>query len=212
MRRLIVAALLTCAATASYGGDALRDRDPSHDKGPRHLQLFDAQGHRVGRLTSLGGSDGVLLDSDGVDGVPIFAAIERRSDGNGTSATDFQWSAPSVLSYPTAGCSGAPVVRYDPDIYRQQAARASMAVRTGADVTIYIAAEGYSVAVRNASAFSAAHGCEDLVSAPRTTCPDGCVWPPSHAYVLPYASQAWPVAGTYELSRRFPEPLRIGDR
>jgi hypothetical protein len=209
MRRAFVAALFTCAVAASYGDDALRGRDPFHDTRARHLQVFDAQGHRVGRLTSLGGSDGVLLDSDGV---PIFAAIERRSDSNGTSATDFQWSAPSVLSYPTANCSGAPVVRYDSDIYRQQAARPSMAVRTGTDVTVYIAAEGYSVAMRNVSAFSAVHGCEDLVSAPRSTCSDGCVWPPSQAYVLPYASQAWPVAGTYELTRRFPEPLRIGDR
>jgi len=209
MRQLTVAALLICAAAASYGHDALRGRDPSHDSGAQHLQVFDAQGHRVGRLASLGGSNGVLLDSDGV---PIFAVIERKSDANGTSATEFQWSAPSVLSYPTADCSGAPVVRYDSDIYRQQAARPSLAVRTGADVTIYIAAEGYSVAVKNVSAFSSAHGCENLVGAPRTTCPDGCVWPPSQAYVLPYASQAWPVAGTYELTRRFPEPLRIGER
>ncbi|WP_233839017.1 hypothetical protein [Paraburkholderia sp. ZP32-5] len=209
MRRLIVALLLTCAAAASYSDDAHHGRDRSDDNGTRHLQLFDAQGHRVGRLTSLGGSDGVLLDSDGV---PIFAAIERRSDSNGTSATDFQWSAPSVLSYAAAGCSGTPLVRYDPDTYRQQAARPSMAVRNGADVTIYIAADGLSAAMKNVSASSAAHGCENLVAAPRTTCEDGCVWPPSQAYTLPFASQAWPVAGTYELTRRFPEPLRIGER
>ena len=209
MRQQILALLFTYAATLSYGDDGHRGNDSLPARGPRHFQVVDALGHRVGRLTTLGGTDGVLLDSGGV---PIFAAIERKSDSNGTSATDFQWSAPSVLSYPTAGCSGPPSVRYDATTYRQQAARPTMAVRTGQDVTVYIAAAGYSSVLRNVSASSAAHGCESLAGAPRSTCGDGCVWPPSHAYALPYASQAWPLAGIYELTQRFPEPLRISDR
>lgn len=206
MRRLVVAALMICAVTASYGDDETgNDRQAFHRERVR-LQVFDAHGRRVGPLTSLAGSDGVLLNADGV---PIFVAIERKISTTGTSATDFQWSAPALLSYATSDCSDGPFVRGDAN--QQQAARPSMAVRSGPDVIVYIAAEGFSAGIRNVSVQSAGHGCEALSYAPRNICEDYCVWLPSQGYVLPYMSQVWPVAGTYELTRRFPEPLRIGD-
>lgn len=209
MHRLMVAALLGCAALASYAEDAAREREHR----AHGMQVFDAQGQRVGRLTSLGGTDGVLLN---MNGVPLFAAIERRSTSGGTSATDFQWAASSVLSYASPGCSGAPLVRYDansdPNLFRQQAARPSLAVRSGADVTLYFAGDGYSATTLNVSGYTVEHGCEALSAAPREVCEAGCVWPPSHAYVLPKVLQAWPAAGTFELTRRYPEPLRIGER
>ncbi|MGF6920357.1 hypothetical protein [Paraburkholderia sp. 40] len=209
MRRVLISAAAVCAASLAYGGD---DGHPSGTDGGNRampaLRVFDANGKMVGPLTNLDGQAGVMLDESGV---AVLAVVERKPDSTGrASASEFEWASAKVAQWSTASCSGTPLIPFSS---QGTAGRPSVVVRHGDDVILYYAGDAFSGTAVNLSASSAQYGCEALTPAPRSgycESESDCVRPASQSYYLPRQSLSWMAQGSDELTRRYPEPLKIG--
>jgi hypothetical protein len=171
MRKSLIAALFVLSGTTFAYADTTATG----------LKVFDAQGNMVGPLVSRQNQDGVQLT---VNGTVIFAGVTRVSTNNGSqfSASQWQWANTGFVVYPAPNCSGDPVITY-----AMAPVRPTMLVRTGADVTAYIAKDAYSTSM--------------AVASMRQT--DGqCV---SFTHPL----DGWTPESTYPLTQHYPEPLTI---
>ncbi|MBC8748785.1 hypothetical protein OKW43_001815 [Paraburkholderia sp. WC7.3g] len=189
MRKSLVAALLCLSVTSlSYGGDG--DRSDGRENGERGehrvLKVFDAQGKSVGPLVSVSSpprTAGVVLN---INGATILVPIQRASNSGGQiSASQYEWAGDfNPAKYPTSDCSGVPVID---DIFAKL--RPSSVVRQGADATVYVAPDTYSMDVTLRS--SLVNG--DCVS----------------SSPFPFNVPGWQAESTYSLTQNNPEPLTI---
>jgi hypothetical protein len=163
--------------------DAEKWHRPRHDQAPTP-RLYDARGNVVGdiALGSTSNDDGgIVLD---IEGVLVYVGFERISlDGGFTrSATQMQWAG-SEPYYGGANCTGAAYIWYI-----NSPLRPVSLVRKGTQVTLLIAAEGRQEHPTLAS------NLQDGV----------CVG----NYAVP--NDVWPVISTFDLTSKYPEPLRVG--
>jgi hypothetical protein len=151
-------------------------------------KLFDARGNVVGpvALGSTSSDDGgVVLD---IDGILVYVNFERITlDGGFTrSATQMQWSG-SEPSFGSLDCSGTAYISYINSTLRPVSIR-----RQGKQVTLYIAAAG-----------------REEKQILRSEIDSGsCLGYENNPYLLP--SDVWRVERTFDLTNRYPEPLRVG--
>ncbi|WP_244817874.1 hypothetical protein [Caballeronia sp. Lep1P3] len=184
MRAIVVSALLLLYASASFGDDTSGD---IHKLGAE-LLVYDAQGRPVAPLDDYGGQ-GVYLT---INGAIAFAFIERTivsGDGGPQtvySGTNFRWSGTNAVDFTSSDCSGTPIITLTSGV------RPSLAVRRGADVTLYVAPDTNSAPMRVAS----------TLSGPNFQCTTATV---------PTTEYGWPAAITYSLTGSHPEPLTIRD-
>lgn len=194
MRYVNVAALLAlCVAASAFGADT--DSPADGPGGP--LAVFDSQGKYVGPLVSF--VDQSIATVIFVNGAIIVVPISRVTSSSGHySASKFAWTSSSpFINYPTADCSGPPIILSTTYIGTGDAApaRPSVTVRTGTETIAYIAPDTYSSSIQNPSQEQANNG--------------GCAVSPITSSV-----SGWLPASTYSLSQNYPEPLtvRIDDR
>jgi hypothetical protein len=194
MRYVNVAALLAlCVAASAFGADT----DSSADGPGGPLAVFDAQGKYVGPLVSF--VDQSIAAVITVNGATIVVPISRAVSSSGhLSASSFAWSSTDpFVSYPTADCSGPPIVLSTTITGAGDAApvRPSLTIRTGSAAITYIAPDTYSSSLPNASQVQV--GSSACATFPVITSLSG-----------------WMPASTYPLSQNYPEPLtvRIDDR
>lgn len=184
---ILVVALFMSALPlhAGAGGDNGTDWR-RHDE-QRVLKLFDAQGKLIGRVASYGGYDGVFLT---INDALVFAQITRlNTHFEGYDSAKFQWSESFVFSYSNPTCSGSPIISPN------TGPRPSIAMRTGADVTLLIAGDTDSSPVHVVAVFNGTQ----------------CTPPPFIGHVPPSTA---PVPGftaetSYPLTAHYPEPLTI---
>jgi hypothetical protein len=188
MRRLLILAISLFVSAMSLYANADDGHDWRRHDDQHVLKVFDAQGRLVGRLASYGGHDGVYLD---IDGALVFAALTWVfSPPNATSSSTYQWSTYGPFNYPTANCSGSPIITPG------SGPRPSIAMRSGSDVTLLIAGDTVSSPMKVVAVFDG------------TNCAPPPVighMPPSTAPVAGFSAQT-----SYPLSAHRPEPLTIG--
>lgn len=177
--------LLIVIATGSFAGE--RDDSPRDGSDEGLLPVvYDAQGREVGPLESLSGVNGVFV---AIDGEPVFAVIDHKQLGTlHYSASEYQWVERGRLGYASTDCSGAVLVPV------AESPVPAIAVRDGADVTIYTAVKGYSgdIPVRSAKETDGS-GVTSCMTIP-----------------LGIGAGYWATKSTYPLTQHLPEPLRIG--
>lgn len=191
MRYSTVAALCAvCLASSAYGGEgtsANPGRDPGESQGAA-LEVFDAQGHDVGPLVSF--TERTVATVVSVDGAIIVAPLSRASAGGHLSASQFEWSSSTTFpNYPSADCSGPPIVSATNLVGSGDAApvRPSLTLRTGSVATAYIAPDTWSTTIAGQSQLESNFGC---IATSRST-------------------SGWLPASTYSLTQNYPEPLTV---
>lgn len=188
MRRLIVAAVLCLVSALSCYADADNGRDGHRHDEHNVLKLYDAQGKLVGRLASYGGYDGVFLT---IDNAIVFARITwLNTNFSDYYSSKFQWLTYGPFNYSNTDCSGTPIISPG------SGPRPSIAMRTGADVTLYIAGDTNSSPAQIVATFDG------------TTCAP----PPVIGHVPPSTAPvpAFTAESNYSLTAHYPEPLTIG--
>lgn len=175
--------LVLAGTSLSSARDTREDGEPQ--KHPV-LKVFDAKGQLVGPLSQAGLAEGVVLT---IGSASTFAAITRPFDDTGRlHASKYAWTG-NGLSYPTADCSGPPVILNGPPVFRP-----SMVDRRGASATLYIGPDGPATLVTVQSR-SVEGACESLT--------DGHSNPP------PVTANVWSVQTVYSLTDNYPEPLTV---
>ncbi|SAK82620.1 hypothetical protein AWB75_05276 [Caballeronia catudaia] len=188
MRRLLLLVVCLFLSALSLHADADDAQGRRRHDDPRVLKVFDANGELVGRLASYHGADGVYL---AINGAIVFAAVTwLRIDPNDADSSRFQWSTFGPFSYPTADCSGSPIIPPG------NGPRPSIAMRSGADVTLLIAGDTVSSGVRIVAVSDGTH----------------CTPPPFIGHVPPSTAPvpAFTAETNYALTAHHPEPLTIG--
>ncbi|BBP99084.1 hypothetical protein BSFA1_42130 [Burkholderia sp. SFA1] len=192
MRSILIASVLATLALTAHAGD-----DDGHHHRDRHVpKVFDAQGREVGPLESDAIENGVYIE---INGAITFVPIGRVGTVERGSATQFQWGSDRPIligevAYPTSDCSGTPFLYYShgsgtlgPPL--TSGPRPSIAVRQGADVTVYIASDADSSPVNVQSALGNPN--------------------PSECQRLRATLTAWTVGSSYVITQHHPEPLTI---
>ncbi|BCQ30347.1 hypothetical protein NK8_85380 (plasmid) [Caballeronia sp. NK8] len=177
MRSILIASVLATLALTAHAGDD--DRHQHRDD--RHApKVFDAQGREVGPLVSDASQNGVYIE---INGAITFVPIARAGTDDRASATQFQWGSIGIVAYPSSDCSGSPVLFYT------SGPRPSIAVRQGADVTVYVASDADSGPVHIQSSHQN----------------------PNFSQCTPYVTTitAFAVGSSYVITQHHPEPLTI---
>lgn len=187
MRAIVISALLLLNVSTTFADGESRDgRYKNHDRADVQPLVFDAQGKFVGPLDDYG-DQGVYLT---ISGAATFVYIERAivsGDGGPQtiySGTEFKWSSTNAADYSSSDCSGTPIITLTGGV------RPSLAIRRGAEVTLYVAPATNSGPMRVAS----------TQSGPDFHCaPSG----------VPTTEYGWPTENTYSVTGAYPEPLTI---
>lgn len=177
MRSILIASVLATLALTAHAGDD----DGHHHRDKRHVPtVFDAQGGEVGPLEFDAGQDGVYIE---INGAITFVPIGRVGTNERASATQFQWGSVGIVAYPSSDCSGSPVLLYT------SGPRPSIAVRQGADVTVYVASDADSGPVNVQSSHQN----------------------PNFSQCTPFVNTiaAFTVGSSYVITQHHPEPLTI---
>lgn len=187
MRRLLVVMVSLVVSAMSLHTNADERHDRRRHDAQRVFKLFDAQGRLIGRVASYGGYDGVFLT---INGALVFAQITRLN--NGASEYDsakFQWLTYGPFNYSTTDCSGSPLITPG------SGPRPSIAIRTGADVTLLIAGDTDSSPARIVAVFDGKQ----------------CTPPPYIGHMPPSTDPvaAFTAETSYPLTAHYPEPLTI---
>ncbi|WP_244817875.1 hypothetical protein [Caballeronia sp. Lep1P3] len=181
---MIVAALLMSYSLAPFAHD-----DADHRANYRHhrvLRVFDANGKVVGAFRYSGGGAGVFVT---VNGASVFLPVVRRQvSGTGDqtvySASQFSWGLYFINQYFSADCSGAPL------IVSNAGPRPSSVLRTGSEVTVYVAPASNSQFLSVSSYLLGSAGqCQ--------------------RYATPLTQAGWPVESSYVITQDHPEPLTV---
>ncbi|GJH14760.1 hypothetical protein IAG25_28635 [Caballeronia sp. EK] len=192
MRSILIASVLATLALTAHAGDD----DGHHHRDRQVPKVFDAQGREVGPLESDAGQNGVYIE---INGAITFVPIGRVGTAERASATQFQWGSDrpiliGTVAYPSSDCSGTPVLIYSFGSGTQvllytSGPRPSIAVRQGADVTVYIASDADSgpVNVQSSHLNSNFSECTRFVA----------------------TITAWTVGSSYVITQHHPEPLTI---
>jgi FtsP/CotA-like multicopper oxidase with cupredoxin domain len=183
MCRFLLVALLLGAALAHAGERG----EPGHeaDDLARLPMVVDAQGKTVGPLKSFSDTNGVYL---AIDGEPVFVSLSHKLTGpQQYSASEFVWTTAQSVGYASTDCGGGPLVPYS------GSPTPAIAVREGADVTVYVAVSGYSGNVHVLSLKQT--DSSGVTSCSATPFDEGALY--------------WAVRSTYPLTQHYPEPLHI---
>jgi hypothetical protein len=181
MRSRSFVVLLLLFSSLSFADDMGRGGHRPDDR--RVPRLFDAQGKVVGPIETFRSEPGVYLT---INGALTFVAVRRQAtaDYSQYSASQFQWADTAFIPYTGPNCSGSPIIVY------YDGPRPSMAVRQGADVVVYVAADAWSAPAAAASVRQS----------------------PNSSECTPYGStipSAFTPESTYPITQFFPEPLTI---
>lgn len=178
MRRITFAALLLLSATATHAQVATPALNPPGQT--TVLKVFDAQGKPVGPVESYERTQGVYMR---FGRTPVFMPLRHKKiSATQFSESQFEWADDTGATFPSANCSGAPLIMMG------SSPRPVDLVRTGADVTAYIAGPGYGSPLTANSYISYDGSC---VTATRSV--------PSY----------WTPETTYSLTQHYPEPLTV---
>lgn len=198
MRISLIVAALACSATLSYadgGADSPERRGEDH----RVPSVYDAQGKFVGSLTSASGVSGVFLKVNGaLTFVPIIHSAKNYLHGRldaERSASQYQWSDSASEAYASTDCSGNPLIIDTGNTQDDSVGRPSMLIRSGADVTLYVASDTYS-SINVIGSFRSFF----------TGVPESCFAESPGNFTPP----AWPMESAYPITQHYPEPLRVG--
>jgi hypothetical protein len=176
MRGIPVLVLLLSVTTSSYAQSAVDSSNVS-----RVLKVFDAQGKPVGPLDTYQSAEGVYLK---FGHAAVFMPL-RHKKVPGTSQfseSQFEWNDDTSPTFQSSDCSGAPLIAMG------KSPRPVELVRTGADVTAYIASPGYA---------------SPLVIHSSILYDGSCIT--QNRSVSSY----WVPQTTFGLTQRYPEPLTI---
>lgn len=187
MRLSLIFVVLSAVSAMSLHADADDRQDGRRHRDQPALKVFDAQGKLIGRLASYGGYDGVFLT---IDRALVFAQITRlNNNGEAYDSAKFQWSTYGPFDYSPADCSGSPIIPPG------SGPRPSIAMRTGADVTLLIAGDTDSSPAQVVAVFDGKQ----------------CTPPPTIGHMPPSTAPvpAFTAETNYPLTAHYPEPLTI---
>ncbi|MDR5759315.1 hypothetical protein [Caballeronia sp. LZ035] len=178
MRSITLPALLLVSATAAHAQVATSASNPAGQTNV--LKVFDAQGKPVGPVESYERAQGVYMN---FGRTPVFMPLRHKKvSATQYSESQFEWADDTAATFPSADCSGAPLIMMG------SSPRPVDLVRTGADVTAYIAGPGYGSPLTANSYISYDGSC---VTASRSV--------PSY----------WTPQTSFSLTQRYPEPLTV---
>jgi hypothetical protein len=179
MRGILISALLLSSVTAAYA-DVAQDTSGTGNAS-RVLKVFDAQGKLVGPLDTFQLTEGVYLRFAG--GAAVFMPLRHKKvSATQYAMSQFEWSDVSGTGFTSTDCSGPPLIGIG------QSPRPVALVRSGGEVTAYIAGPQYASKMTSHSSISYDGSCETYDSSR-----------PSY----------WTPQITFSLSQRYPEPLSI---
>jgi hypothetical protein len=176
MRGIPVLVLLLSVITSSYAQSAVDSSNVS-----RVLKVFDAQGKPVGPLDTYQSAEGVYLKFG--HAAAFMPLRHKKVPGTSQfSESQFEWNDDTFATFQSSDCSGAPLIMMG------TSPRPVELVRTGTDVTAYIAGPGYGSPLVSHSSISYDGSCTAL-----------------NRSVPSY----WVPQTTFGLTQRYPEPLTI---
>jgi hypothetical protein len=172
----VLVLLLSVITSSSYAQVAV-----GSSNAPRVLKVFDAQGKPVGPLDTYQSAEGVYLK---FGHAAAFMPVRHKKvpDTSQFSESQFEWNDDTFATFQSSDCSGAPLIMMG------TSPRPVELVRTGTDVTAYIAGPGYGSPLVSHSSISYDGSCTAL-----------------NRSVPSY----WVPQTTFGLTQRYPEPLTI---
>jgi hypothetical protein len=181
MRSPTLLALLLLSATAAHAQVAADSSTATASAGQtRVLKVFDAQGKPVGPVESYERAQGVYMN---FGRAAVFMPLRHKKvSATQYSESQFEWAEDSAPSFPSADCSGAPFIMMG------SSPRPVALVRTGVDVTAYIAGPGFG----------------SPLTANSTITYDGSCMTGAHS-----VPSYWTPQTTFSLTQHYPEPLTV---